>query len=113
MLQIQNAHAQTHSSSIGSSTYCAANHGAVKLCHLKVKLQYSEAMPSDVVLKRGNDQVEVESSVVTTEILRRTFRVSVRVTVCVRALFPKGLGTRLRVCMIKVWYCHCEQRKQR
>ena len=80
----------------------AANHGAVKLCHRKVKLQYSEVMPSDVVLKRGNDQVEVESSVVTTEILRRTFRVSVRVTVCVyRASSPKGLGTRLRVCMIK------------
>ena len=33
-------------------------------------------MPTDVILKRGMDQVEVESSRVTAEILRRTFRVS-------------------------------------
>ena len=33
----------------------------------------------DVVLKRGMERVEVESSLVTTEILRRTFRVRTQV----------------------------------
>ena len=31
---------------------------------------------SDVVLKRGMERVEVKAALVTTEILRRTFRVS-------------------------------------
>ena len=51
-----------------------------KLCERPIYIAVSQSAMSDVVgLRRGMERVEVDSSLVTTDTLRRTFRVRKRV----------------------------------